>query len=107
MELCEQSSRYNQAEQRPPESIQIRSNYRKVYLYERFRRERNEPSHYLSRAGLGFAFFNEPCLRLLRNPFQRISLFLKPENRIDFSAAPHDADRMALADSVLPHHELI
>jgi hypothetical protein len=38
---------------------------------------------------------------------QRIGLLFKPENRIDFTAAPHNADGMSLPDGVLPDHELV
>jgi hypothetical protein len=38
---------------------------------------------------------------------QCIGLLFKAENGINFAAPPHNADRMALPDGVLPHDELI
>jgi len=60
-----------------------------------------------SRDQLSLTPLKQPTLRLLPDPLQRIGLFLKSENRIDFPAAPHDAYGMSLPDCVLPDNELI
>jgi hypothetical protein len=56
---------------------------------------------------LSAALLGQPSLRLLLDPLQRISLFLKSKNRIDLAAAPENANGMSLADGVLPHDKLI
>src|ERR1700704_461286 len=50
-------------------------------------------------AKLRRASLQQPSLRLLLNSLYGVCLFLKSENRIDFTAAPHDADEMALSNS--------
>jgi hypothetical protein len=47
-----------------------------------------------------------PTLRLLFDPFQRVGLFLKSEDRIDFTAAPKNTNRMSLPDGALPNHDI-
>jgi hypothetical protein len=66
------------------------------------------PIRYPPRVG---CLSRHPCLAAIPatspNPVQRVSFFLKSENRIEFPAAPHDAYRMPLPDRGLADDELI
>ena len=66
----------------------------------------------INHSGCWHSFPYRPCpdQRLSNSQacdFQRGVHAGKPEDAINLPAAPHDADQVAIADSVLPHDELI